>query len=157
MAARKRPAAQNRAALDQLRAAAAPGAFSPSRIHGRYAVATVSGMTLHLFDWEVNFTLETFDATAHGEDWKTMVAGDQSWVARARGYLTASNCYLAAAATSSGTPTTVTFTGYADMNTGGTPIWAGAGFITRANLSVPMAMVTQEIEITGSGIPTGGT
>lgn len=154
---RKNTAAENKKALDGLRGLAGgpPGAAS-TRLHGRYATATIGSITLHLFEWEVNFDLETFDATAHGERWKVFVAGDQSWTARARGYFVRSTAaYLAAAANVAADPGTVTFTGYQGVTaTANDAIWVGAGFITRCNFSAPMAMVTQEIEIQGSGIPT---
>lgn len=151
----------NKAGLEELRRLQAPGmgppGALPGRLHGRYATATVAGVTLVLFEWEVNFTLETFDATAHGEYWKVMVPGDQSWVARARGYFTASSgTYLAGAAVAAGDPTAVAFTGYRD-HTSTTAIWTGNGFITRANFSAPMAMVVQEMEIQGTGAPSAGT
>jgi hypothetical protein len=163
MAARKNTVKENRAAMAELRAlqgrGAAPGAFSPSRVHGRYATATVGGVTLHLFDYEITFNMETFDATAHGEWWKVMVQGDQSWTMRCRGYFTSGTAtYLAAAGVSGADPTAVTVNAYGTMDTDGTPapIWTAAGFITRANFAAPMAMVVQEMEITGSGTPSAG-
>lgn len=153
-------AAANRTALAELRALSGqpggpPGAL-PGRVHGRYATATIGSITLQLFEWEITFDLETFDATAHGERWKVMVAGDQSWTARARGYFRASDApYLAAAANLSADPGTVVFTGYDGMTINdANRVFQGAGLITRANFAAPMAMVTQEIEIQGSGIPT---
>lgn len=161
MASRKRSSdKENRQGVAELKrlagAGPAPGAFSPSRVHGRYATATVSGVTLHLFDYEITFDMETFDATAHGEYWKTRVQGDQSWTMRCRGYFTSGTAtYLAAAGVSNGDPPLVTVNAYGTMAISG-PIWTGAGYITRANLSVPMAMVVQEMEIQGSGAPSAG-
>lgn len=163
MPAKRSTARENREALSELRSlrgaagpGAAPGAFAPSRVHGRYATATVGAVTLHLFDYEITFSMETFDATAHGEWWKVMVQGDQSWTMRCRGYFTvAGGTYLATAGVSGADPAAVTVNAYGTM-TIGSPIWTATGFITRANFSAPMAMVVQEMEITGSGTPSAG-
>jgi hypothetical protein len=134
----------------------APGALPTTRLHGRWATASIGGVTLPLFDWTVEFSMETFDATAHGEVWKVRVAGDQSWTARASGYFVPSqNTAIKSAGVSGADPTVVAFTGYQD-HTGGTAIFTGNGFITRANFQAPMAMVVQEIEITSSGEPSVG-
>ena len=141
----------------------APAAL-PGRLHGRYATALVYRGTppnevhivLDLFDWEVSFEMETFDATAHGEYWKVHVQGDQSWRARARGYFRASQSpYLTAAGDRTPSdPLMVRFTGYDGVTqNNNTRVFQGDGFITRANFSAPMAMVEQELEITGSGVP----
>ena len=157
----KRPsAAQNRAALAELKAlsggpGAVPGAAS-TRLHGRYATATVGGVTLHLYEWELNWEAEYFDATAHGERWKVWVPGDQQWTVRARGYFVRSTqAYLNAAAKTASDPTAVTVTCYQGVTaTGAEALWVGSGFFTRVNFSAPMAMVTQELEIRGTGIPS---
>jgi hypothetical protein len=160
MAARKKRDQENREGLAELKSlqgtGPAPGAFAPNRVHGRYATATVGALTLHLFEYEISFTMETFDATAHGEWWKVMVQGDQSWTMRCRGYFTtAGGTYLAVAGVSAADPPAVTVNGYGTM-TAAAPIWTASGFITRANFSAPMAMVVQELEITGSGTPSAG-
>lgn len=134
----------------------APAALSGRR-HGRYATAEVAGVVLHLFDWEVTVEMETFDATAHGEYWRVHVQGDQSWRARARGYFKPSDASYLAARSSSVDPLVTVFTGYSGMETTTDKIvWQGACFITRANFSVPMAMIEQEIELVGTGQPLAG-
>ena len=65
--ARRSPAAENRAALAELKAlsggpGAVPGAAS-TRLHGRYATASVSGVSLNLFEWELNWEAEFFEPT----------------------------------------------------------------------------------------------
>lgn len=152
------------AALDQLRAlgrtpGAVPGAAgaSPQKVHGRYATATLGSVVLHLFDWSVIYEVETFDATAHGEIWKTFVVGDQSWTARASGYFKASDASYLAAAKAAADPTAVLFTGYKSMSpVNAQRVWAGNCIIIRGTFNVPMGMVTQEFELQGTGVPAFG-
>lgn len=164
--ARRQSAAANRAALAGLKHAAgslrgAPGfTETGARLHGRYATALVDGVTLHLFEYEITFEMELFDATAHGERWKVFVQGDQQWTLRARGYFTRGTAaYLARAASTSADPLATTVQAFQEDETASPAndtdrLWVGAGFITRCNFSVPMGMVMQEIEIRGTGAPT---
>jgi hypothetical protein len=138
---------------------AAPMAGS-NRLHGRYALATVSGIaTLLCYEWEVNFTLETVDSTGHGDLWAYPVALRQGWTARVRGYFTRSGAatatYIARAGDLTNDPLVVTFSGYSTPGAT-TAVFVGDGLITRANFSAPMAMATQELEIIGVGPATTG-
>lgn len=147
------------AALDTLRRMAAPGDMPfpgalPGRLHGRYATATVSGLTLVLFEWSVTIDTDYFDATAHGEFWRVQVPGDQSWSARARGYFVTGSQYFVANKIS-GDPPSLTFTGYRDV-TPANVVFAGTCFPKRVDFSAPMAMVVQEIELIGTGAPSSG-
>lgn len=136
---------------------AASPATLPLKKVGRYATATLGSATLHLFEWEVTFELETVDASAHGDLWRQPVALRQGWTGRARGYFTvAAAPILATAAEAAADPATLTFNGYKNMTASG-PIWAGSCLITRCNLSVPMAMIEQEVEFIGVGVPSAGT
>lgn len=147
---------------------APPGAFpgvgeptaGTDRLHGLFALATVGSVsTLLCFEWEVNFTLDTLESAGHGDLWKYPVAVRQGWTARVKGYFTragvASATYIATGGKQSADPVAVTFTGYSTPGAT-TAIFIGDGLITRANFSAPMAMVTQEIEITGVGPATTG-
>lgn len=141
---------------------AAPTAAPPAaanRLHGRYALATVGGITLLCYEWEVTFELETVDSSAFGDLWEYPVALRQRWTARARGYFTraaaASATYIATAGKQSADPAAVTFTGYSTPGAT-TAVFVGTGLAVRANFSAPMAMVTQEIEIRGVGPATTG-
>src|SRR5687767_4020998 len=104
---------ENEAGLAELRRLGKPGTplsppgALPGRLHGRYATATIAGVTLQLFEWELNFEMETFDATAHGEFWKVRVVGDQSWTLRARSYFRASDSPALVAAASTTDPAVV--------------------------------------------------
>ena len=142
-------------------------ATAVSRLNGQFATASFNSGSgtftaiVNLFEWEVTIATELADVTAHGDYWKTNVVLRQSWTARARGYFTsgAVASYLAAWAVGSGgaytDPAATYFTGYNVSSGQGAPniIFQGQGFVTRGNLSVPMAMVEQEIEIEGSGSP----
>jgi len=138
---------------------AAPTAGA-NRLHGRYAFAAVTGIsTLLCMEWEVNWTLSTLDSAGHGDLWEYPVPLRQGWTARVKGYFTragiATATYLARAGDLTDDPLVVTFTGYSTP-AATTAIFVGDGFITRANFSAPMAMVTQEIEIRGYGPATTG-
>jgi hypothetical protein len=157
-----RKKSDNEAGLAELKRLGAPGSplgppgALPGRLHGRYATATIGGVTLDLFEWELSFEMDTFDATAHGEWWKVRVQGDQSWTLRARSYYRASQQpALVAAGDSAQDPSAVAVTCYKD-HTATTSIWSGNGYITRCNFSAPMAMVMQDIEITSTGAPGSG-
>lgn len=138
--------------------AAAPTA-GPDRLRGDFALATCGSITLLCYEWEVNFTLETVDSSAHADLWEYPVALRQAWTARARGYFTraaaATATYIATAGKQSADPAAVTFTGYSTP-AATTKVFEGSGLIVRANFSAPMAMVTQEIEVRGVGPATTG-
>lgn len=144
------------AAVAGLPAPGAPAAL-PGRRHGRYTTATVGGVTLHLYDDEITFEMETFDATAHGEYWKTKVAGDQMWRGRFRGYFVTSDGPYLRRASASGDPLPVMVTVYSSATAiPANIIWQGEAFIVRANFSAPMAMVDQEMELESTGEPLQG-
>jgi len=138
-----------------------------SRLNGQFATASYlvsSGSftgIVNLFEWEVTVTTELADVTAHGDYWKTNVVLRQSWTARARGYFTSGGVasYLNQWAIGSGgaytDPVATYFTGYnvATGQNAGNIIFQGQGFVTRGNISVPMAIVEQEFEVEGSGSP----
>lgn len=156
----------NQEGLEELRrvgravGAGPPGAVValPGRLCGRYAKIQIESLTLEAFDWSLEWEVETFDATAHGERWKVWVAGDQQWTARCRGYFKPSDvAYIQAAALRAADPgvaTTVKLYPGIDTSADNNAIFIGDGIITRASFNAPMAMVVQEMEVRGSGIPT---
>lgn len=172
MPTKKRPALPNAEALDTLRRlgaeitpGASPGAFT-ARLHGRWATVTVGSLALEVFDYQLEYVQEVFDATVHGESWKTFVAGDQSWTGRVRGYYKPSQAaYLASlpGGSISTDAVAVTFTAFKSMQTAspGTQnqrIWSGAALATRIGFDVPYGgMIVQELELQGTGFPTFGT
>ena len=119
-------------------------------------------------EWEVTIESEMADVTAHGDFWEVNVPLKQSWRARAKGYvaITGVLSYMVAFAQGSAgdyrDPVLTYFTGYNTATPPGSGtvqglsniIFQGQGYITRGNISVPMTMAEQEIEITGSGSPT---
>lgn len=135
------------------------------RLHGRYGTlrlqtAVPADVTLLLFEWEVEVQQEFADATAHGDYWFNPLPITQRWTGRVRGYLTnsAAATYLTAGFNRSGVGGVLTLNGYSDVTpTGGAPgtqaIFSGTAFATRGRIIVPMAMVTQELELTGIGPP----
>lgn len=137
-----------------------PQASSPDLLVGVYALATISGITvLHLFDWEIRIRQSVVEVTAHGDEWEQWIPLRQGWTGRARGYMTraaaASATYHGGGAfdlSSSGDE--LTFIGYSDF--GDTVIFQGACFAEEVTLSVPNAMVEQEITLRGSVAATTG-
>ena len=142
-------------------------ATAVSRLNGQFATASFNTAVgtftsiANLFEWEVTITTELADVTAHGDYWKTNVVLRQSWTARARGYFTSGAVASYLAAWAQGTtdaytdPVVTYFAGYNIASGQGAPniIFQGQGFVTRGNISVPMAMIEQEIEIEGTGSP----
>jgi hypothetical protein len=134
-----------------------PGA-GVSRLNGRYAVCTVANLTLTAFEWEVEVTTEFVDGTGHGDIWDVPVPLKYAWTGRVRGYYsTANNPYMhlyngQIAAPPPPDITAIAFTGYKD-DTPTTAVFAGNGFVVRARWNVPNAMLEQELEIRGTGIP----
>lgn len=133
------------------------------RLQGRYAICTVAGLTLNVFDWEMEVRVDYADGTGHGDPWDVPVPLKYNWTARVRGYFdTASpNSYLAAFAnqidhagpTAWVDQTPIAFVAYASANTA-TPVFHANGFVTRARFAAPMAMAEQELEMRGSGQAT---
>lgn len=144
------------------------------RIVGQFATAslqTSSSVYTQLFsltEWEITIESEMAEVTAHGDFWEVNVPLKQSWRGRAKGFvaLTGVLSYLAAFKQGSDgdyrDPVLLYFTGYNTVTPPGAGtvqgasniIFQGQGYVTRGNISVPMAMAEQEIEITGSGSPT---
>src|SRR5439155_23795435 len=79
----------NAAALRELEAMSGPPGAGTGLLHGRYALLTIGSITLNCFEWEVEYSQDFADATAHGDFWKQPVPLLQSWTGRCRGYLTA--------------------------------------------------------------------
>ena len=138
----------------------APQTSGPNLLAGVYATCTISGVgTLHLFDWELRFRQSLVDVTAHGDEWEQWKPLRQGWSLRARGYMTrsaaATDIYHGAGAldrSSSGDELTVNC--YSDMGT--TVIFTGTAYAEDITLSVPNAMVEQEITVRGNAAPTAG-
>lgn len=144
------------------------------RIVGQFATASIQSspsvytQLFNLTEWEVTIESEVADVTAHGDFWEVNVPLKQSWRGRMKGFvaLTGVASYMAAFAQGSGgdyrDPVLIYFTGYntstppgaGTVQGAGNIIFQGQGFVTRGNISMPMAMGEQEIEITGSGSPT---
>lgn len=135
-------------------APAAPPTSVAGRLVGRFARATVAGITLLCFDWEFNVSTDFADGTAHGDYWEEPVQLRHSWTFRARGYCTSGGTgYASVGWSTAGDVAAITVTGYSVAGTSHT-IVAGPAFAARGNFSAPMAMVTQEIELRGAGAPT---
>jgi hypothetical protein len=137
-----------------------PGVATPAnRLNGRYGIATVAGFTLTLVDWEVEIRTEFVDATAHGDIWDIPVPLKYLWTARLRGFYHVGDAtYLHAAysAQITGSPPpdigTVSFIGYRD-DVPTNIVFSGSGYVVRSHWSSPQAMVEQELELRGVGIP----
>lgn len=137
-----------------------PIATSADLLVGLYATCTIDKITtLHLFDWEVRVTQTLTEVSAHGDEWEQWIPLRQGWTARARGYLTrsaaATATYIGGGAydlSSSGDE--ITFTGYS--NFGSTAIFTGTCYADQVTLTVPNAMVEQEITLRGNAAPSTG-
>lgn len=136
------------------------------RLHGRFGTLRLQtpgpvDVTLLLFEWEVELQQEFADATAHGDYWFNPLPITQRWTGRIRGYFTnsATTSYLGSGFNLTGVGALFTLNGYSDTTpSGGAPgtavVFTGTAFAARGRLLVPMAMVTQELELTGVGPPT---
>lgn len=135
-----------------------PGAGESTRLNGRYAICTGGIATLTAFDWEMEIMTEFVDGTGHGDIWDVPVPLKYSWTARVQGYYdTSNNPYMHNyGGQIVGAPPpdlgTTTFTAYKDDQSS-VPVFVGAGIVVRARWSVPLAMVEQELELRGSGVP----
>lgn len=128
-----------------------------SRLHGQYAVATVSSVTLLLRSWEVRYETKTVDVTAHGDDWEQMIVTTSSWRFRATCLAVPNTTTtLLSGLWNSTQPGLVTVSGYSGSVGGGNLVFSGTGYATSGTFSSPEGMVEQEIEITGTGVPTAG-
>lgn len=155
--------AANAAALNQLEAMAAfgPPGTGTGLLHGRFALLTISGVTLNVFDWEVEYSQDFADATAHGDFWKQPVPLLQSWTGRCRGYLAATAAatatYIYAASKVSADPAAATFTAYSTPGVTASILFIGTCYASRARIQAPMAMAVQEFELMGIGAPGTGS
>jgi hypothetical protein len=137
-----------------------------SRLHGRFAKLSLAiqspqliSASLLCFDWEIEFTQEFAEATAHGDFWRVRIPLTQDWSGRVRGYLTrADTSYLAAISDNvsntglGADPKAMTLTLYDDAGTH--VIFAGACWGQRGRVMAPMALVTQELELVSAAVPT---
>lgn len=135
-----------------------PGAGELTRLNGRYAVCTVAGLTLTAFEWELEVSTEFVDGTGHGDIWDVPVPLKYLWTARVRGYYDTANnpythLYNGQIVATPPDITAIAFIAYKD-DTPTTAVFTGNGFVTRARWNVPQAMVEQELELRGTGIPT---
>ena len=165
------PSAAEEAAAVAILQGQQPGAFpgsAPTRLHGRYATLALGVQSpqviptlLLCFHWEIEIMQEFADATAHGDFWRVRLPLTQDWQGRVQGYLTqaAVRSYLSAMAdnySNSGIgadPLEMTLTLYPG-NTTTTAFFVGKCYGQRGRIIAPMAMVTQEIELVSSQVPT---
>jgi len=126
---------------------------------GRYAEASVGGVLISLLtEWEVTYSHDTADGTAHGDFWKHVYPLDSQWTFRARGFVTPGSAahYLNALWTTNTAVAYVTVAGFSGSVASGTKIFEGSGLVVRGNITAPMEMAVQEFEIQGDGAPTVG-
>ena len=128
-------------------------------LQGRYAEASVSGVVfLYLVDWEVEFETHQYPISGHGDVWVYEVPLRTSWRFKAKGYcaLGESPRYLKNLWKSSGTPASVTISGYDKSAASGTLIFQGTGQPVQGVFNAPMAPATQAVLLRGYGPPTTG-
>lgn len=123
---------------------------------GRYAQCKIGGFVVaECFDWELTLEADHEDVTAHGDEWTVLAPLSQSWTFRARGYIPLNTgTYANGVFNASGSPASLSVIAYTEPATSGTIRFQGTGYPTRFNLSVPMELIEQEIEVRGSGAPT---
>jgi hypothetical protein len=148
-------------------------------LNGRYATATWGGagglFVIKLYEWEVNYTQDFEDGTAHGDFWDVPIPSKMSWTGEARSYISAidpngaagsgnwrtfmnTNSGLYNAGRVSADPAVATFTGYLTGTASANfLVWQGSCYVSRAQLASPRkGMVTQQISLRGYGPPTFG-
>lgn len=109
-------------------------------------------MVAQLYDWTLVVETDYEDVTAHGDEWEVVVPLKQRWSATAQAYLlTGATTYLSLF-NAAGEPASLTFTAYAGLAAAGITRFVGTGFPTRVEMAAPMELVTQTIEIRGTGI-----
>jgi len=127
-------------------------------LNGRYAECAIGGVVLvFLFNFRIRMNADYANLTAAGDRWKVNVFLDADWTAEARGYIApaAVTSYLSASMTA-GIPQPLTFTAYSELAAGGHKIWEGTCYIKSGEISAPMALVEQSLEVIGSFKPTSG-
>jgi hypothetical protein len=127
-------------------------------LNGRYAECAFNGLVLlYLFDWRIRANFDYANLTAAGDRWKVNVFLDADWTAEARGYMNVAtvSTYISNSQ-AAGIPQLLTFTGYSELAAGGHKIWEGSCWIKSGEISVPMALTEQHLEVIGTGMPTSG-
>ncbi len=138
------------------------------RLHGRFGSLSIAlsstptvPISLLLFEYDIEIQQEFADATAHGDFWYNPLPITQRWTARVRGYFPNSNATTlsTSAFNASGVGPSMKLQAYSDATVnsaqpGTVACFIGNCFASRGRLLVPMAMVTQELELTGIGPPT---
>lgn len=128
-----------------------------NRQHGAFAMATVSGVTLLLRNWELRYETKTVDVTAHGDDWEQTIVTTSRWTFRATCLVTgATNTTLLSGLWNSTQPSLATVNAYTGAVGAGSLAFTGTGYATSGSLTSPEGMMESEIEITGTGVPTAG-
>jgi hypothetical protein len=126
---------------------------------GRYAEASLGGVLIALLtEWEVTYSHDTADGTAHGDVWKHNYPLDSGWTFRAKGFVVPGSAshYLNALWSSGSAVAYFTVAGYSGSVASGTKIFEGSGLPVRGTITAPMEMAVQEFEIQGEGAPTAG-
>lgn len=128
-----------------------------TRLHGQFALATISGVTLLLRTWEVRYETKTVDVTAHGDDWDQIIVTTSSWRFRATCLaVPVTTASLLASLWNTTQPGLVTVNAYSGAVGAGNLIFTGSGYPTSGTFSAPEGMAEQELEIVGVGAPTAG-
>jgi hypothetical protein len=122
---------------------------------GRYAQCKIAGVVVaECFDWELTMDAEHEDVTAHGDEWTVLAPLSQGWTFRARGYIPLNTATFASGVFNVGAaPTALLIVAYTEPAVSGAIRFQGTGYPTRFNLSAPMELIEQEIEVRGTGAP----
>lgn len=128
-----------------------------TRLHGQFAKASIQGVTVDMFEWEVSYETKVVDTTAHGDYWEQPIGTVSRWRFRAKKYIlgNVAATVLSDGWNSAATPGVATIIAYSG-GTGTAVIFTGTGLPVRASISAPNTMVEAEIEFQGVGAPTVG-
>lgn len=109
---------------------------------GKHATLSIGAYTgADLYDYLLEGDVEMHDATALDDDWRENVPGVGSWSLSASKYLV-TEAFLSLLRSQPGSTSTVTVT---------CEYGSGDGYISHASMTVPNALITEEIVITGTG------
>jgi hypothetical protein len=109
---------------------------------GKHATLSIGGYAgADLYDYVLEGDVEMHDATALTDDWRIHVPGVGSWRLRAAKYVI-TEAFLSLLRAQPGSTVAVAVT---------CEYGAGIGYVSHASLSVPNALVTEEVVITGTG------
>ncbi len=135
-----------------------------ARITGKAGAVYINGTSgankiADIYNWEMDVDVEMAECGIKGEKHQKYVAGTTTSRVRAQRYtvnptLASPGAVTAGNSADTAGGTTVTYTLYGIDGGATGPVVTGEGFISRGSLRVPRGMISDELEITGTAMPT---